>query len=74
MSLGVAETDMEVKPERHRLVLLAVRTQGLFLAPGNPLGVRALSDLTRPGLRFVNRPEGSGTRKDKAWLLGFRSA
>lgn len=49
-------------PERHRLVLLAVRTQGLFLAPGNPLGVRGLADLTRAGVRFVNRPEGSGTR------------
>ena len=51
-----------LKPGRHRLVQLAVRTQGLFLAPGNPLAVRALSDLARPGLRFVNRPEGSGTR------------
>lgn len=51
-----------LRPERHRLVLLAVRTQGLFLAPGNPLGVRGLADLTRAGLRFVNRPEGSGTR------------
>ena len=51
-----------LKPERHRLVLLAVRTQGLFLAPGNPLGVRGLGDLARAGIRFVNRTEGSGTR------------
>lgn len=56
-------------PERHRLVLLAVRTQGLFLAPGNPLGVRGLADLTRPGVRFVNRPEGSGTRMLTELLL-----
>ncbi|MBW0171847.1 MAG: substrate-binding domain-containing protein [Hydrogenophaga sp.] len=47
---------------QHRLVQLAVRTQGLFVAAGNPLGLRGLRDLTRRGLRFVNRPEGSGTR------------
>lgn len=51
-----------LRPETHRLVQLAVRTQGLFVAPGNPLGLSGLGDLTCPGLRFVNRPEGSGTR------------
>ena len=51
-----------LKPEQHLLVHLAVRTQGLFCAPGNPLGIRGLADLARRGLRFVNRPEGSGTR------------
>ncbi|MDP1687386.1 substrate-binding domain-containing protein [Hydrogenophaga sp.] len=51
-----------LKPDHHLLVHLAVRTQGLFCAPGNPLGIRGLADLARRGLRFVNRPEGSGTR------------
>ncbi|MBU7575494.1 MAG: helix-turn-helix transcriptional regulator [Hydrogenophaga sp.] len=51
-----------LKPDQHLLVQLAVRTQGLFVAAGNPLGLRGLADLARPGLRFVNRPEGSGTR------------
>lgn len=51
-----------LRPDQHRLVHLAVRTQGLFVAPGNPLGIHGLQDLTRAGLRFVNRPEGSGTR------------
>lgn len=51
-----------LRPEAHRLVLLAVRTQGLFVAAGNPLGIQGLDDLKRAGLRFVNRPEGSGTR------------
>lgn len=51
-----------LRPGEHRLVHLAVRTQGLFVAPGNPLKLHGLADLTRPGLRFVNRPEGSGTR------------
>lgn len=51
-----------LKPDQHLLVQLAVRTQGLFVAAGNPLGLRGLADLARPWLRFVNRPEGSGTR------------
>lgn len=58
-----------LKPDRHRLVQLAVRTQGLFLAPGNPLGVRGLADITRARVRFVNRPEGSGTRMLTELLL-----
>ncbi|RJP72119.1 MAG: LysR family transcriptional regulator [Comamonadaceae bacterium] len=51
-----------LRRDQHLLVHLAVRTQGLFVTPGNPLGLRGLGDLTRRGLRFVNRPEGSGTR------------
>jgi molybdate transport repressor ModE-like protein len=51
-----------LKRDQHLLVHLAVRTQGLFCAPGNPLGIQGLEDFTRRGLRFVNRPEGSGTR------------
>lgn len=45
---------------REKLVRVCQRQQGLMLAPGNPLGVQALSDLGR--LRFVNRAPGSGTR------------
>lgn len=49
-------------PAQHSLVHLAGREQGLVVARGNPLGVRSLADLARPGLRFVNRQAGSGTR------------
>jgi molybdate transport repressor ModE-like protein len=49
-------------PARHVLVQLAYRTQGLFVARGNPKGVRGIADLARNALRFVNRQRGSGTR------------
>jgi len=53
-------------PERHvELITLAHRTQGLMVAPGNPLGIRRVGDLARGGTRFVNRNQGSGTR---VWL------
>lgn len=38
------------------------RTQGLMVAPGNPLGLAGFADIARPGLRYVNRQKGSGTR------------
>ena len=49
-------------PEQHCLVRVAGREQGLMTARGNPLGLRGLADLARPGVRFVNRQAGSGTR------------
>ncbi|HTH76642.1 MAG TPA: substrate-binding domain-containing protein [Trinickia sp.] len=49
-------------PKRHVLVYLTARKQGLFLAKGNPKGVRGLDDLARPDVKFVNRQPGSGTR------------
>lgn len=48
--------------EQHCLVRVAGREQGLITARGNPLGLHALADLARPGVRFVNRQAGSGTR------------
>lgn len=50
---------------RMALVTLAYRRLGLILPAGNPDGVEGLEDLTRSGLRFVNRQAGSGTR---VWL------
>lgn len=45
-----------------RLVALATRRQGLMVAPGNPLHIDGVADLARPGVRFINRQPGSGTR------------
>ncbi len=44
------------------LITLAERQQGLIVPPGNPLNLLGWRDLARPGLRFVNRQRGSGTR------------
>ena len=44
------------------VVRLVHRQQGLLVAPGNPLGLTDISDLIRPGLRYVNRQRGAGTR------------
>jgi putative molybdopterin biosynthesis protein len=47
---------------QHRLIHLVRRQQGLFVKPGNPKGIVSLQDLARPGVRFINRQRGSGTR------------
>lgn len=44
------------------LVNLAFRENGLMIAPGNPKNIKSLRDLTRPGIRFINRQRGAGTR------------
>jgi putative molybdopterin biosynthesis protein len=44
------------------LVALVGRQQGLIVPPGNPQTLRTLADLGRPGVTFVNRQRGAGTR------------
>ena len=39
-----------------------LRMQGLILPAGNPKNISNVEDLQRPGLQFVNRQKGSGTR------------
>ncbi len=51
--------------QRIALVTLAHRSLGLMVPPGNPLQVHGLAHLTRPGVQWINRQNGSGTR---VWL------
>jgi putative molybdopterin biosynthesis protein len=44
------------------VVRLVHRDQGLIVAAGNPMGLAGIEDLRRPGLRYVNRQRGAGTR------------
>ncbi len=41
---------------------LAIRHQGLMVAPGNPKGIESVADLAREDVRCVNRQRGAGTR------------
>ncbi len=44
------------------VVNLFDRDLGFVTAPKNPLGVKGFEDLTRKGVRFLNRQKGAGTR------------
>ncbi|MBV9805061.1 MAG: molybdopterin biosynthesis protein [Solirubrobacterales bacterium] len=44
------------------VVRLVHRQQGLLVAAGNPLDLNGVADLARPGVRYVNRQRGAGTR------------
>jgi putative molybdopterin biosynthesis protein len=54
------------------VVRLVERSQGLMVAAGNPLGISSLQDLCRPGVRYVNRQRGAGTRVLLDVMLGQR--
>jgi molybdate transport repressor ModE-like protein len=51
-----------LKPREQRVVRMVLRTQGLMVAKGNPRNIRALADLARADVTFVNRQPDSGTR------------
>ncbi|CAN7275434.1 LysR family transcriptional regulator [Variovorax sp. LjRoot290] len=51
-----------LKPGLHKIIGFARRTQGLIVAPGNPLGLRSLADVASRRARYVNRALGTGTR------------
>lgn len=48
----------------------ARRTQGLLVAPGNPLGIAGLAEVAARGLRLARRGEGSGSQVLLETLLG----
>lgn len=43
-------------------IALIQREQGLIVAPSKRASIKSVADLTRPGIRFINRQRGSGTR------------
>jgi putative molybdopterin biosynthesis protein len=47
------------------LIHLAERQIGMIVSPGNPLNLHRVEDLASPGIHFLNRQSGSGTR---VWL------
>ncbi len=50
-------------PSGETIVLTFARwEEGLLTAPGNPKRLRAVEDLARKNVRFMNREEGSGAR------------
>jgi putative molybdopterin biosynthesis protein len=51
-----------LKPGLHKIIGFARRTQGLMVAPDNPLKLRDMADVARLQVRFVNRAKGTGTR------------
>ena len=67
LPLGELEADVaahyasRIQPD-WTVIHLATRRQGLAVARGNPKQIRGVADLSRVGLRFVNRQAGSGTR------------
>jgi len=48
--------------EQVSVINLVQREQGFIVAPGNPFHFGDWEDLTKEGLRFINRQKGSGTR------------
>jgi molybdate transport repressor ModE-like protein len=56
------EIGRRLNPRAHTLIGVALREQGLMMAPGNPRKIQGLPDLARGDLRLVNRQRGSGTR------------
>ena len=51
-----------LRPGRHKLLGFALRSVGLMVAPGNPLGLQSVEHAVALSARWVNRPLGTGTR------------
>jgi len=44
------------------IIRLAIRTQGLYVARGNPKNISSWEDFKRPELTIINREKGAGSR------------
>lgn len=47
---------------RSVIIRLTCRTQGFYVAEGNPKGIRTWKDLLEPGVTIANREKGAGSR------------
>lgn len=59
--LAFAHYAQWLDPKRSQIIHVATRRQGLMVAHGNPLDIFSVADLTKPGVRFINRQPSSGT-------------
>jgi excisionase family DNA binding protein len=58
-NFAFANQELEKMPA---LINFCRREQGVLLQKGNPKKIETVSDFSRPGVRLVNRPLGTGTR------------
>lgn len=59
---AVAHYSRWLAPRSQRIIHVTTREQGLMVEAGNPLKLYDVRHLARPGVRFINRQPGSGTR------------
>ncbi|MGD0751171.1 MAG: molybdopterin biosynthesis protein [Anaerolineales bacterium] len=53
------------------LMALVLREQGFMVKRGNPKSIKSLKDINKPGIVFVNRQRGAGTRVLLDYHLGL---
>ncbi len=61
-SYNVSYIRKHLPDKKVKVVNLVLRDQGLIVPKGNPKNIKGIEDLSRTGLRFINRQKGSGTR------------
>ena len=59
---AVAHYSRWLSVRSQKIIHVTTRQQGLMVEHGNPLKIYDVKDLARPGVRFINRQPGSGTR------------
>lgn len=64
-----AEVRRRFPKRRMLLIRLIGWVQGIVVGPGNPLGIRSVSDLLRPGLRIARRQPDAGASQLLSSLL-----
>lgn len=63
-----------LQPGLHKIIGFARRRQGLVVAAGNPRRITSMAQVAAGGIRYVNRPLGTGTRLLAEQLLADAGA